>query len=100
MSSRLQEINNLYNRKKIEAENNEKILKDVLSSLNAIKSSLSQETIDVVNVYHPGLLDMLNFDNLSKDGKFNDINENIETLKNNLKYVIDSLLSSMEKDLV
>ena len=100
MSSRLQNIYTEYNRKKIEAENNERILKDVVTSLNAIKSSLSEETINVINTYQPGLLELLNFENLSSDGKFNVSNENIERLKENLKYVLDVLMTSMERELL
>lgn len=100
MSSRLQEIHNKYNRKKIEVENNEKILKDVLTSLQVIKSSLSEETIAVVNTYQPGLLDMLDFDNLYKDGKLENSLDLVDRIKENLKYVLDTLLTSMERDLI
>lgn len=100
MSSRLQEIHNKYNRKKIEVENNEKILKDVLASLQVIKSSLSEETIAVVNTYQPGLLDMLDFDNLYKDGKLENSLDLVDKIKENLKYVLDTLLTSMERDLI
>lgn len=100
MSSRLQDIHNAYHRKKVEAENNEKILKDVISSLEAISSSLSEETVAIINSYHPGLLDLLNFEVLSNDGKFNGSNKNIETLKTNINYVLDELMTNMERELV
>lgn len=100
MSSRLQKINSEYSRKLIEIENNEKIKKDVISSLVAIKSSLSEETVNTVNSYQPGLLDLLDFDNLSKDGKFDKSSIEVSQLKENLKYVLDTLLTNMERELL
>lgn len=96
MSSRLQKIYNDYNRRKIEIENNEKIMKDVLNSLKVMRSSLSEETIEIINTYQPGLMELLNFDNLSDFGNI----ENIEKVKTNLNYVLDTLLTSMERELI
>lgn len=96
MSSRLQKINSDYNRRKIEIENNEKIMRDVISSLKVMRGSLSQETINVINNYQPGLLELLDFDNLSDYTNL----DNIKRVKDNLTYVIDTLLTSMERELV
>lgn len=96
MSSRLQTIYNNYNRRKIEIENNEKIMKDVLNSLKVMRSSLSEETLVIINTYQPGLMELLNFDNLSDYGNI----ENIEKVKTNLNYVLDTLLTSMERELI
>lgn len=96
MSSRLQKIYNDYNRRKIEIENNEKIMKDVLNSLKVMRTSLSKETLDIINTYQPGLMELLNFDNLSDYGNI----ENIEKVKTNLNYVLETLLSSMERELI
>lgn len=96
MSSRLQAIYNNYNRRKIEIENNEKIMKDVLNSLKVMRSSLSEETLAIINTYQPGLMELLNFENLNDLGNI----ENIEKVKTNLNYVLETLLSSMERELV
>ena len=96
MSSRLQAIYNNYNRRKIEIENNEKIMKDVLNSLKVMRSSLSEETLAIINTYQPGLMGLLNFENLNDLGNI----ENIEKVKTNLNYVLETLLSSMERELV
>lgn len=96
MSSRLQKIYNDYNRRKIEIENNEKIMKDVLNSLKVMRTSLSKETLDIINTYQHGLMELLNFDNLSDYGNI----ENIEKVKTNLNYVLETLLSSMERELI
>lgn len=96
MSSRLQTIYNNYNRRKIEIENNEKIMKDVLNSLKVMRSSLSEETLAIINTYQPGLMELLNFDNLYDYGNI----ENIEKVKTNLNYVLDTLLTSMERELI
>ena len=96
MSSRLQAIYNNYNRRKIEIENNEKIMKDVLNSLKVMRSSLSEETLAIINTYQPGLMELLNFENLNDLGSI----ENIEKVKTNLNYVLETLLSSMERELV
>lgn len=96
MSSRLQKINSDYNRRKIEIENNEKIMRDVISSLKVMRGSLSQETVNVINNYQPGLLELLDFDNLSDYTNL----DNIKRVKDNLTYVIDTLLTSMERELV
>lgn len=96
MSSRLQEIYNNYNRRKIEIENNERIMKDVLDSIKVLKNSLSEETLSIINSYQPGLMELLNFDNISDYSNI----QNIEKVKNNLNYVLDKLLTSMEKELL
>ena len=96
MSSRLQEIYNNYNRRKIEIENNERIMKDVLVSIKVLKNSLSEETLSIINSYQPGLMELLNFDNISDYSNI----QNIEKVKNNLNYVLDKLLTSMEKELL
>ncbi len=96
MSSRLQEIYNNYNRRKIEIENNERIMKDVLDSIKVLKNSLSKETLSIINSYQPGLMELLNFDNISDYSNI----QNIEKVKNNLNYVLDKLLTSMEKELL
>lgn len=96
MSSRLQEIYNNYNRRKIEIENNERIMKDVLDSIKVLKNSLSEETLSIINSYQPGLMELLNFDSLSDYSNI----QNIEKVKNNLNYVLDTLLTSMERELV
>lgn len=100
MSSRLQKIHNDYNRKQIEIENNEKILKDVMSSLTAIKSSLSEDTINIINSYQPGLLELLNFDTIIVKDDLVKTKENINRLKDNIKYVLDTLLTNMERELL
>lgn len=100
MSSRLQKIHNDYNRKQIEIENNEKILKDVISSLTAIKSSLSEDTMNIINSYQPGLLELLNFDTIIVKDDLAKTKENINRLKDNIKYVLDTLLTNMERELL
>lgn len=100
MSSRLQKIHNDYNRKQIEIENNEKILKDVMSSLNAIKASLSEDTISIINSYQPGLLELLNFDTIVVKDDLVKTKENINRLKDNIKYVLETLLTNMERELL
>lgn len=100
LSSRLQKIHNDYNRKQIEIENNEKILKDVMSSLNAIKASLSEDTISIINSYQPGLLELLNFDTIVVKDDLVKTKENINRLKDNIKYVLETLLTNMERELL
>ena len=100
MSSKLQKIHNDYNRKQIEIENNEKILKDVMSSLNAIKSSLSEDTMNIINSYQPGLLELLNFDTIVVKDDLVKTKENINRLKENIKYVLETLLTNMERELL
>lgn len=93
MSSRLQNLYNKYNVRKIEIENNEKIIKDEISTIKAIKESLSPEVIEIINGYHPNLLDMLNVE------RFSDLSK-IDEFKENLNFVIETLFTSMESDLV
>lgn len=92
MSKRLQDLYNNYNRRELEIENNEKIVKDAIATIKSIKKSLPQEVMDVINQYHPNLLDMLEVD------KYEDLSK-IEEFKENLKFVLDTLFTSMENDL-
>lgn len=92
MSKRLQNLYNVYNRRKIEIENNEKIIKDVTSSLRAMKESLSPKVIEVINQYDPNLLDMLDVE------KFSDLSK-VEEFKKTLNYIIETMFDSMESDL-
>ena len=71
-------------------------MKDVLDSIKVLKNSLSEETLSIINSYQPGLMELLNFDNISDYSNI----QNIEKVKNNLNYVLDKLLTSMEKELL
>lgn len=92
MSKRLQDLYDTYTRRKIEIENNEKIIKDVTSSLKAMKESLSPKVIEVINQYDHNLLDMIDVD------KFSDLSK-IEEFKKTLNYIIDTMFNAMESDL-